>query len=455
MKNWEIKNFLMINGMKVEDSAKSQLNSDDSGLVKYGDYVTIGDLMLNLGKETYVSVNEKENSPYILKYINGKFCIAKQNKDEEKIDILVDGAEITQPPKSTAQTFTIKGGEEREITNYNNLHMDRIRIQPISGCNNDCRFCDLCGSKYEEKDVDDLEKAYDIVEKQNPGIIENMLISGGTPKETNQSYEYINGVYERFGKIGKEKGYSVDVMMAPRGMYTADEAEKLGVSTEENYRLFFEFLRDNVGITDLSVNLELWNEKYREQLIPRKNSYNREEYLKYIDIAVQELGQDVIRSSVIVGLEPVEDSKVAIEELAKRGCRVVLSPYQPFKPINMEDEEQRFGKVDSDIRERVCQINLSPEDMNNLVKYTVGVTEKYNVGFGSKYAKSNHNNLSITGAIGDLKKGEENLEDLENIKKNKLEVLKNAEELLDNVNSVLKKNDKIVESSNGEGNIYE
>lgn len=441
MKLWEIKNFLMINGMRVDESAKQELNSDDSGLVKYGDYVTIGDLMLNLGEDTYVSVNEKGNSPYILQYINGKFCIAAENKEEEKMEILAEGAEITQPPRSTRQKFVAKDGEEKEITNYNNLHMDRIRIQPIGGCKNDCGFCDLCGSKYEEKDVDDLEKAYKIVEEQNPGVIENMLISGGTPRDTKESYEYINEVYKRFGNIGKEKGYSIDIMMAPRGMYTMDAAEKMGLSKEENYRMFFEFLRDTVGITDMSVNMELWNTRYREQLIPKKNQNSREEYLEYIKIATEELGQDVVRSSVIVGLEPMEDSKAAIEELAKVGCRVVLSPYQPFKPLDMEDEKRRFGKVDPDIRTKVGQMNMTPEEMNQLVEYTVGVTEQYGVGFGSKYAKSNHNNLSINGAVKDLKKDKRSLANLAAIKKEQTQTAILAETLLEETKDAYTKKD--------------
>ena len=42
------------------------------------------------------------------------------------------------------------------------------------------------------------------------------------------SYKYINEVYKRFGEIAKENGYSLDVMLAPRGMYTKKEARRKG-----------------------------------------------------------------------------------------------------------------------------------------------------------------------------------------------------------------------------------
>lgn len=158
-------------------------------------------------------------------------------------------------------------------------------------------------------------------------------------------------------------------------------------------------MKNEVGITDISVNMELWNNRYREQLIPNKNSYSREEYLRYLEIAKEELGIDVVRSSIIVGLEPIEDSKYAIEELSKRGIRVVLSPYQPFIPIDKEDEEKRFGKMDEDIKSKVWQNNISVEQMDELIEYSKEIIEKYHVGFGSKYAYSNHNNLSYDGVI--------------------------------------------------------
>lgn len=199
MAYYKVKNVLLHDGLKVNKSAKEHLASDDNGIIKYGDYVTIGDLMLNLGKDTFVSANEKETSPYTLNYSNGSFNISDGNK------ILIDNIEISQPPKSTKQDFITKSGKKRAITEYNNLHGDRDRIQPVSGCSNDCRFCDLCGLTYEEKDVDDLVTAYEIVNKQNPGIIKNILVSGGTPRENSSSYEYMNEVYKRFGEISKEK----------------------------------------------------------------------------------------------------------------------------------------------------------------------------------------------------------------------------------------------------------
>ena len=52
-------------------------------------------------------------------------------------------------------------------------------------------------------------------------------------------------------------------------------------------------------------------------------------YLDYIDSAAELFGEGRVRSLLLVGLEPMDDTLRGVEELAKRGCDPTLSPFRP------------------------------------------------------------------------------------------------------------------------------
>ncbi len=60
-----------------------------------------------------------------------------------------------------------------------------------------------------------------------------------------------------------------------------------------------------------------------------KAKASRELYLDFIAGASEEFGLGKVRSLMLVGLEPVEDTLRGVEELAKRGCDPILSPFRP------------------------------------------------------------------------------------------------------------------------------
>jgi hypothetical protein len=63
--------------------------------------------------------------------------------------------------------------------------------------------------------------------------------------------------------------------------------------------------------------------------LPTRHCNGIDHYFDFIDKAVNAFGIGKVRSLLIVGLEPPEDTLEAVYQLARRGCDPVLSPFRP------------------------------------------------------------------------------------------------------------------------------
>jgi hypothetical protein len=146
---------------------------------------------------------------------------------------------------------------------------------------------------------------------------QHLLISGGTPKE--EDFSYINQVYEQVA--GTFPDLAVDVMMAPvEGL--------LDPQTLRNY-----------GVHGLAINLELFNPEIAIRKAKGKYDIGRENYLRFIEDAVDVFGLGKIRSLLMIGIEPLEDTLEGVRALAERGCDPVLSPFVPDPATPLRDEK--------------------------------------------------------------------------------------------------------------------
>jgi hypothetical protein len=132
------------------------------------------------------------------------------------------------------------------------------------------------------------------------------LISGGTPLK--RDYEYLNNVYEEV--LEAFPSIPIDIMMLPLPEV---------INLESLYKQ---------GLNGLSINLELFDDGWRNRMIPEKNAIRKETWLSFIDKAVEYFGSEV-RSMLMVGLEPIERTLDGVQALAERGCTPVLSPFRP------------------------------------------------------------------------------------------------------------------------------
>jgi 2-iminoacetate synthase ThiH len=205
-------------------------------------------------------------------------------------------------------------------------HADRVRISPVHGCSYHCSFCTCNAAYYKEISCEQLDQAFQIALNDPYNQPRHVLISGGTPNEDAESYTWLNDIYRYFPR--KYPQYDFDVMLSPRGM-------KPGQTSAADYAEFLRYLHDECGIKTLSINLELYNDQYRERFIPNKASVGKEHYCWFIRQAVAIFGMKNVRSSLVVGLEPAEDTLNGVRTILDCGCLPVLSAFVPAPGTDM------------------------------------------------------------------------------------------------------------------------
>lgn len=309
---YKLKLELMYNGINIEEKYLQMLNTKNY-LNK--EYITTSGLILNY-KDTYVNTPINPQSKYQLIYDDSWKIIVKSKTIVSDINLLL-------PPKYALNKEKLEDGSL--ITEYVNTHADRIRIQPIGGCANNCKFCTCNNIPYIKHDMNQLDKCFNIARKEGKGIVRHAFISGGSPKDKEEDYEYMTKVYTHFAQ--KYTDIEFDIMMAPRGFKSSKDAK--------NYKTYIDYLNE-IGIYGLSINIELYNKELRKRYIPRKYDIGLENYITFLQTAVDVLGTHRVRSCIIVGLEPIEDTIKGIELLCQIGCMPVLSLYVPINGIHVK-----------------------------------------------------------------------------------------------------------------------
>lgn len=278
------------------------------------DYITTSGIIINYD-DVYVNTPINNESKYKLVYDNNFWKI--KIKDE----VIINKVNLLLPPQYALNKEKLENGSL--VTDYVNVHVDRIRIQPIGGCSINCRFCSCKNKPYNKYDIDILDKCFNIALQEKQREIRHCLISGGTPNI--EDYEYLTKVYTHF--ITKYEDLKFDIMMIPRGFKNSKDTK--------GYREYIEYL-NKIGTDGLAINIELYNDELRKQYALGKYDIGLENYMIFLKNAVDIMGTNRVRSCIIVGLEPIEDTIKGIELLCKVGCMPVLSPYIPVKEIGIE-----------------------------------------------------------------------------------------------------------------------
>lgn len=326
-KDFVLKAQLFEHGIKISSEAKKVLDKQ-SDIWLMDDYITCSGVTLHYNN-TYVTSGVNSDSKIELISRNEKLFI----KDFE--NNLFETTVIT-PSDYMRDTLEIEG---KKITVYVNTYTDRVRLQLISGCANKCKFCNATEFKYEFNSISGLETALKIALEQSD--VRHVLISSGSVK--NEDLEKITDMYDYFGK--KYSNLDLDIMMTPRGFTSYTDSSQ--------YEDYIKHLKD-VGISGLSINMELNSVEHLTKYCPEKAKIGQENYLKFIEIAVKIFGKDNVRSLLIVGLEPLEETLKGVEKLAKIGCNPVLSPLFPYGEANFPPKADLFISA-KEQSEKICK----------------------------------------------------------------------------------------------------
>jgi len=190
---------------------------------------------------------------------------------------------------------------------------------------------------------------------------QHVLISGGTPKE--EDYDYLKEVWSAVPKAFP--AMAVDVMMVPMpGLLEPEELRAM-------------------GIHGLSLNLEMFGDEASKRTMRAKADLGKTYWFDFIGRAAETFGPGKVRSLILVGLEPLEDTLKGVEALAERGCDPVLSPFRPDPHTPLRNMQPPTIEFLAEVYER-----------------SVEIVERHGVKLGPRCIPCQHNTLTFPDASG-------------------------------------------------------
>ena len=193
------------------------------------------------------------------------------------------------------------------------LATDRLRIRYEPRCifasiGKGCRFCE------EEHIVRafntaDVMYAYDLCRGLNH---DHLMIGGGT----GQSWERIIKITSYVRSMEPTKPISLMSVPPP-----VDILQDLKGS----------------GITDVSFNIEIFDQDLAKEIMPGKGTIPRETYFRTLKSAVSIFGKGNVRSMIMLGFDDKETICSGVERLCSIGVIPVLSIFRPMPGTPLEN----------------------------------------------------------------------------------------------------------------------
>ncbi|MDQ1710818.1 MAG: hypothetical protein QOE45_268 [Frankiaceae bacterium] len=295
---------ILSTGISITPAAQEYINAGNRGrAMTPADYASTSGVILELEDDVWV------NAPIGL--YNSNFVQEPSHVlDVEEAALVVRGRDV-----QSAARFWLPPDYHDEsddmgdpFTSYAFTHSDRVRISPIEGCAVACKFCNLPYEfRYRRKSVDGLagSVARALADETQPAY--HVLISGGTPHD--EDFGYVREVYESV--ITRFAGIDVDIMMVPlAGLLDAAWLDELGVA-------------------ELSINIEIFSQPLARRVMRWKADLGLDHYLAFLAAAAEVMGAPRVRSMLLVGVEPMDQTLAGVRAIAERGCVPVLSPFRP------------------------------------------------------------------------------------------------------------------------------
>ncbi|MBU1061643.1 MAG: radical SAM protein [Candidatus Omnitrophica bacterium] len=309
-----LKIALMHKGMAISDRARNLMRGNDDSPLTLSDYVSTSGISVDLGEDIWANVPIRdfnpnfvdESTPFELDYRDGHFFIVTGDSEFRVKPLPVPTYHDKKNERGVRYTYLLRP------------HTDRVSVSPIEGCANRCRFCDVPYKfKYKMNTPAELIDAITTDLHDPNSTTRHVIMCGGTPRP--EDYAHVNMVYDELTSAFSEIPF--DVMMVPMpGLLDVRRLKSIGI----NY---------------LASNIEIYNERIAKELMPEKSRLTRKYYLDFLEDAVTIFGQGKVRSLLLVGLEPLEDTLRGVGALAERGCDPVLSPFRPdlSTPLGQEN----------------------------------------------------------------------------------------------------------------------
>lgn len=294
-------------------------------------------------------INYADFSPFSLEYVESQFELHYYGEYLRTVSL--------EPNNPDKERITHKNNVPYRRLSY--LGGDRLRIHHTDICvfkrgKNCCQFCNLPvnGFSYTFDDITEVIDFY--LEK---GGFRHILIGGGSESILHES----DTVLKIVEYIRRKNDSPIYLMCLPIQ------------STSELENLY------HAGITEIGFNIEIWDDKTAQKLMPGKGSISRTTYMNALKNA-RKIWKNpyAVRSLLIVGLEPASNTEKAVEALCKAGIMPILSVFRPLPNSRLSE-------------------SLPPtnEFLYNLYKRLEKICKKYNQHLGPDCIACQNNTLSV------------------------------------------------------------
>jgi hypothetical protein len=282
---------LLNGGFYINDIAAKQLGNLREAVFLSRDIKAFGGICINCPITPFAPL-----SPYEIGITNNKTVLSRYGKYLSDVSI-----DIEHP---VLQKEIRQGVSVGDIVF---LSTDRIRIDHSSTCKyhisgTSCAFC----SKIDKPPFtfNDIAKAVEICLREID--FRHFLVGGGSA--ANEQATIIRII--QYIRANTDK--PISVMCLPP-------------DNESIYTLY------KNGVNEVAFNLELYSPEYAEKIMPGKGKFPREYYFDALKYAVSLWGKDGnVRSLLIIGLEPIENTMTAVRRICEIGAQPTLSVFRPL-----------------------------------------------------------------------------------------------------------------------------
>jgi hypothetical protein len=198
----------------------------------------------------------------------------------------------------------------------------------------------------------DLRACFDIEDKYNPDLTDKEILTRKQyvePKDININAGALKNAAKIYGNtISEIRKVSKLPIFIEIGPLTREEMEGL----------------HSAGTDAVSFNLEVYDQKMRDEVIPGKAKKNPlEMYLSSMSNAVDVFGENQVSSWILIGLEPPEKTIDGIRKIAETGAIPLPKPFRPLygadyekkRPPRLEDAVLIYEEWLDTVRE--CGLN--------------------------------------------------------------------------------------------------
>ena len=230
------------------------------------------------------------------------------------------------------------------------LSTDRLRVHLTNACKYKCQSkgCKFCGISIGDKgNLQEKDKA--TFSKENVAAVVKAYVDTYKDRKMEDGKDVSFPLLKHF-LVGGQTADLSNAEVEKRIVDTVSCITNLTKGQKDIYAMIvpcslmtIERMKQK-GLKQLAFNLEIWDDDIARQIMPGKRGnsadggFTRDDYLSFLNAARMIMGKhESVRSMLMVGLEPMENTKAGVAALLKRNVQPMLSIFRPMPNTVFKD----------------------------------------------------------------------------------------------------------------------